>query len=110
MIWRKNGKIYFLDDPETEYHFLFENIFPELKSPTFSPVDGGLINENSTTITISYNVPVAIAYATFGSSKIKSNLITNDNKIFTYTPRPYLDDGVYTFEIDAQALKGGSHV
>ncbi|MEA3458074.1 MAG: PKD domain-containing protein, partial [Candidatus Thermoplasmatota archaeon] len=110
MIWRKNGKIYVLDDPDTEYHFFFEDIFPELESPIFSPVDGGLINENSTTITISYNVPVKITCAAFESSQIGSNLITTDNKIFTYTPLPYLDDGVYTLEIDAQALHGNDYV
>jgi len=110
MIWRKNGKIYVLDDPDTEYHFFFENIFPELEKPIFSPVDGGLINENSTTITISYNTPVTIVYAAFGSSQIESNLVTTDNKVFTYTPLPYLDDGVYTLEIDAQALHGNDYV
>ena len=110
MIWRKSDKIYILDDPDTEYHFVFKNIFPELKSPTFSPVDGCIINENSTTITISYNAPVKLTYAAFGSSQIESNLITTDNKIFTYTPLPYLDDGVYTLEIDAQALHGNDYV
>ncbi len=110
MIWRKNGKIYVLDDPDTKYRFFFENIFPELENPIFSPVDGGLINENSTTITISYNTQVTIVYAAFGSSQIESNLVTTDNKVFTYTPLPYLDDGVYTLEIDAQALHGNDYV
>jgi len=110
MIWRKNGKIYVLDDPDTKYHFFFENIFPELENPSFAPVDGGLINEDSTTITISYNTPVTIVYAAFGSSQIESNLVTTDNKVFTYTPLPYLDDGVYTLEIDAQALHGSDYV
>ena len=108
MIWRKNNKIYVLDDPTTKYQFIFENIYPEVKSPTFSPVDGGVIDENSTTITVSYNVPVSITSASFGSLQVKSNLVTTDNKVFTYSPLPYLKNGTYAFEIAADALEGSS--
>ena len=110
MIWRKNGMIYFFDDPEIEYQFTFENIYPELELPTFYPVDGGIINNETTTITITFNIPVEVTYAAFGSSLIKSDLITTDNRIFIYQPIPYLKNGTYTFEIDAQALTGNSDI
>ncbi len=108
MIWRKNNKIYVLDDPTTKYQFIFENIYPEVKPPAFSPVDGGVIDENSTIITVSYNVPVSITFASFGSLQVKSNLVTTDNKVFTYSPLPYLKNGTYAFEIAADALEGNS--
>jgi len=41
---------------ETTYLFTFENIYPELVA-TFSPAEGGIINEDTPTIIISYNVP-----------------------------------------------------
>ena len=65
--WRENGKIYVFDDPETENHFTFENIFPTL-TETFSPPDGGVINGDNPTIIITYNVPVTIISATFNST------------------------------------------
>jgi parallel beta-helix repeat protein len=109
-IWRKNDKIYVFDDPETKYQFIFENIYPAVESPTFSPSDGGIINEDSPTITISFNVPVIITSAVFGSFQVTSEFITTDNKIFTYSPLPYLEDGTYTFEIDAQAVQGNTFI
>jgi len=105
-IWRKNNKIYIFDDPETTYYLIFDDIYPSLKTPTITPGDGNIINEDSPTITITYNVPVLITYAAFGSYDIKEKLITADNQIFYYTPPSYLEDGTYTFEIDAQAIKG----
>ena len=108
MIWRKNNKIYFLDDPVTLYTIVFSNIYPDVKSPTFFPNDGGLINENQTTISIIYNVPVSIVSAKFGNLNVKSKFKKIDNIEFTYTPPGYLDDGIYDFEITAKALQGDS--
>jgi len=105
-IWRKNDKIYVLDDPSTEYTITFQNIYPTVESPTFIPGEGALINENSKTITVIYTVPVTITYATFDTIRVESKLTTTDNKVFTYTPPGYLEDGVYTLEISAKALQG----
>ncbi len=55
--WRENEKIYVFDDPEVSYQFSFYNIFPK-PTATFSPTDGGLINNDHPTIKITYNVPV----------------------------------------------------
>jgi len=83
LIWRKNNKIYVLDDPETTYQFIFDDIYPSLQSPSFSPGDGGVINEDSTTITITYNVPVTITYAAFASSRIEGSLVTADDIVLS---------------------------
>ena len=51
LTWRENGTIYVLDDPGTEYLFRFDHIYPQLQG-SFSPPDGGVINTDSPTITI----------------------------------------------------------
>ncbi len=109
-IWRKNNKIYVFDDPETEYNFVFQNIYPSVEAPTFSPVDGGIINEYTPTITITYNVPVRINSAIFGPFEVATNLDTSDSLVFTYTPLSHLENGTYVFEVEAQALRGNSSV
>jgi len=109
LIWRKNNKIYVLDDPETEYQFIFDDIYPSLQHPSFHPGDGGIIDEDSTTITITYNVPVTIIYASFDSFLIEESLITTDNIVFHYTPLSYLENGTYVLEIDAQPMHGSGY-
>ena len=109
LIWRKNDKIYVLDDPETEYQFIFDDIYPSLQPPTFHPGDGGIIDEDSTTITITYNVPVTITYASFDSFLIGESFITTDNIVFQYTPLSYLENGTYVLEIDAQPMHGSGY-
>ncbi len=108
MIWRKNNKIYFLDDPDTIYTIIFSDIYPDVESPTIVPNDGGIINENQTTITITYNIPVTIISATFNTLNVKSALKTTNKISFTYTPPGYLEDGIYNFKIIAKALQGNS--
>jgi parallel beta-helix repeat protein len=108
MIWRKNDKIYILDDPDTEYTIVFSNIYPDVDTPLIFPNDGGLINENQTTITLTYNVPVSIVTAKFGTRNAKSKMKTTDNKVFTYKPPGYLEDGLYDFEISVTAKQGES--
>lgn len=110
-IWRKNDKVYLLDDPETIYQFTYENIIPPqvLGAATFVPLTGGLIDENNPTITFSYNVSVNVLYADFyiqnntregvGTEDSTLSLNTTDNKNFTCTPPPYLKDGTYVFDI-----------
>ncbi|RLF29717.1 MAG: hypothetical protein DRN05_01050 [Thermoplasmata archaeon] len=100
-IWRKNGKIYLLDDAETQYQIIYQNIqTTTLQQPTFDPIDGGSINKDKTTITITYNTSVTILDAAFGNKMIDLNSITTaDNKTFTYTPPSNLKKGVYEFYI-----------
>jgi hypothetical protein len=94
-----------LDDPSTRYHIVFENIFPSIEAE-FHPGDSGVIDEFHRTITISYNVPVSITYASFNGVKVTDKINTKDNKTFTYTPVGYWKNGTYTFSIDAKALYG----
>ncbi len=108
LIWRKNGQIYVLDDAETQYVAVFTDIFPAVEPPIFQPSDGGIIGEDQPTITIMYNVPVTITYATFGTMDVTDDFVTSDNEIFTYTPPSYLSNGTYPLVIDAQAQKGTS--
>ena len=108
MIWRKNNKIYFLDDPDTIYTIIFSDIYPDVESPTIVPNDGGIINENQTTITITYNIPVTIISAMFDTLNVKSSLKTTNNIVFTFTPPGFLEDGIYNFKIIAKALQGDS--
>jgi parallel beta-helix repeat protein len=107
--WRENQKIYVFDDPETDYQFIFDKIFPPL-TVIFSPPDGGLINEDNPTIKITYNVPVTIISATFNSTNIESDLVRLDDKSFTYTPVGYLENGTNLIEINAQALQGNGYL
>jgi hypothetical protein len=107
-IWRKNNRIYILDDPEINYTIVFDNIYEDVNPPTFIPGDSGIIDEISKTINITYNVPVIITYATFNNVNIESELITSDNMVFSYTPPGYWEEGMYSLEIDAQAINGNS--
>jgi PKD repeat protein len=109
LIWRENENIYIFDDPEREYLFSFDHIFPELQG-SFSPPDGGVINVDNPTITITFNVPVIIIIASFDTLSIETALISNDNMTFTYTPPGYLENGTYHLEIDAQALEGDKYL
>jgi len=109
-IWRKNNNIYVFDDPETKYQFVFQNIYPSVGTPTFYPADGGIIDVDNPTITVSYNVPVQITSAVFGPYQVAKNLDTSDNFVFTYTPLSYLENGTYLFEIEAHALQGNSYI
>jgi parallel beta-helix repeat protein len=106
-IWRKDGHIYVLDDPATTYSFVFEDIFPPVEA-SFSPGDSGLINEDSQTVTISYNVPVTIRYAVFETTRVESELVKIDDQTYNYTPPGYWPNGTYTFHIEAEAVYGSS--
>ncbi len=107
--WRENDKIYVFDDPEVTYQFSFYNIFPK-PTATFSPSDGGLINNDHPTIKITFNVPVTIVSATFASLNVESQLIRLDETSYLYTPPGYLENGSYPFEINAQALQGKGYL
>jgi len=107
--WRENQKIYVFDDPETEYQFTFDSIFPPL-TVEFSPPDGGVINGDNPTLLITYNVPVTIVSAAFNSSDIKPNLLQLDGNSYSYTPSGFLENGTYNLEISAQALRGNGYL
>jgi len=110
-IFNKNGKSYVLDDPDIEYIFTYKYNLPTLKSAIFDPVEGNIINGENRTITISYNIPVNATYAVFyrtndlgnlivWEKEIIQDLITNDYKIYSYTPPSDLTNGIYYLEID----------
>ncbi len=105
LIWRENGRINILDDPSTEYNLTFTDIYPPLQV-TFSPNDGGLINEYTPTISLSFNQPVVIIAATFGDESVKDDLVKIDEQHYYYTPPAYLSNGTYPLTVDAQALHG----
>ena len=109
MIIRQNNKIYILDDAETTYTISFKDIYPDVEEPSFYPNNGGIINEDQKTITITYNIPVKIIYASFNDLDIKTQIFNiKDNLVFSYTPPGYLDNGTYDFSITAKALEGNS--
>jgi parallel beta-helix repeat protein len=103
--WRENDKIFVFDDAEVTYQFSFYNIFPKI-SATFMPVDGGIIDVDHPSIKITYNVPITVLSATFGSINAGSEFIQLDETSYLYTPPGYLDNGTYTLDIDVQALQG----
>jgi len=108
-VWRKNQKIYVVDDPDTNYQFIFYDIYPPLEV-SFSPPDGGFINGDSPTIIITYNRPVIIIDATFDLAAIESDLVQLSEKSFLYTPVGYLENGTYSLEINAQTVLGSGYL
>lgn len=107
--WRKNQKVYVFDDPDTTYEFLFFDIFPPL-TVVFSPADGGVINGDYPTVRITYNEPVTIISAAFNQNNVDTELIRLDDKNYLYTPPGYLENGTYSFDIQAQALQGKGYL
>ncbi len=103
MIWRENGKIYVLDDPDTEYQFAY---YYTILTPTFDPTDGAIFNFSNPTITITYNETVIVIRATLNDELI--NLSTTDNKIFIYTLETNLTNGSYTLSINVQDTENNS--
>ena len=71
-IWRKDGKVYILDDPATSYDLIYGyTILP----PTFSPLSGTTVTTTKPTITITYPQQVYIrscGYWTRQTSRINS--------------------------------------
>jgi hypothetical protein len=110
-IFRKDEKVYVLDDPDIEYQFIYQGIYkpPSLELLSIMPVDGGVIGENNPTITISYSVPVEVQDASFADEMINlDDIVTKDNKVFTYTPPANLEDGTYVFYILVRDENGNS--
>ena len=94
MIWRENGKIYVLDDPDTTYNFTYNyTILP----PTFDPENGATFNTGKPTITITYNETMTVIEATLNGETI--GLTTTNNQIFTYTPTSNLANDDYILRV-----------
>ena len=97
MIWRENGKIYVLDDPDTTYSFTYQYT---ILAPTFNPTSGTTFDTGKPTITITYTETVTVTEVTLNGESI--DLTTTDNKTFAYVPGTNLTNGVYTLNITAQ--------
>jgi len=106
MIWRGNVTVFVLDDPSTEYYFIYGYAPPPLEHPSFAIEDGGIINESSPTITVVYNTTVTIVHAEFYNYDTKEtyiiNLSTSDSKTFTYAPPATFKSGQYEFYVWAK--------
>ncbi|MEM0493548.1 MAG: NosD domain-containing protein [Candidatus Thermoplasmatota archaeon] len=100
-IFRKEERIFILDDPALNYTIRYSDILtPPVLSITLSPAEGGLIDKDNPSITITCNLPVRIKEASFGSLPISPDeFITTDHKVFVYTPPSDLEDKTYTFYI-----------
>ena len=117
--WRKNNKIYIVDDPDTTYHIFYPYTPPPitLNDAVFSPSDGSTLNQDNPTITITYNIPVTVKYAEYYQIDpdtglpmnaeeildIKPFLETSDDKSFTYTPDADMPSGRYYLDIYVEA-------
>ena len=101
MIWRENNKIFVLDDPSTQYQFIYSGIVL-LKNGIYNPATGGVIDQYNQTITITYDTPVTVMEAEFynfdtnNGIDIASSLVSTDGrKTVRYTPASYLANGRY---------------
>jgi hypothetical protein len=115
-IWKKDGKVYVLDDPEVEYQFIYQGISkpPKLEHAIFIPDKGSEINKDNPSITITYNVSVTVKYAefydieTFDVIDITDDLVSTDSKKFIYTPPSNLETGKYELDISVEDQDGES--
>ena len=115
-IWRRDNRVYVLDDPETQYTFKYEGIIipEELEWIKFAPEEKSTIGENSPTITIEYNIAVTIEYADFFNRDIQGSpaieitkkLQTKDYKTYYYTPDNNLASGEYEIYLEAKDEAG----
>jgi hypothetical protein len=98
-IWREGGKIYVLDDPATEYLFVYSYT---ILAPIFTPTSGNIFNTSTPEITITYSEEVEITSATLETLDVLSLITTTDNLNFTYAPEQDLENGAYTLQITAE--------
>ena len=104
-MWRKDGKIYVLDDPDTIYDFIYGYT---IIAPTFNPTTETTFDTSKPTITITYQEQVTITTALFGTNDITDQITNTDSMIFTFTAGSDLDDGTYTLSITAVDGKGNT--
>lgn len=100
MIWRENGKIYVLDDAETEYQFIYGiPIF----APSFNPLSGTIFSVARPMITIVYHEIVEIIEATFTTlGDISDQLIPVGDQSYIFTPPSDLPSGAYSLSLTAE--------
>ena len=92
MLWRENGKIYVLDDPDTEYLLIYSYI---LLAPTFDPLSGTTSDASKPIITITYQEAVTIESLsfTFNQEDVQyDSTKTSDDMTYTFTPLFNLTD------------------
>jgi PKD repeat protein len=98
-IWRKNGRIYILDDPAILYDLIYEyTILP----PTFNPRSGTTLTISKPTITITYPQQVSITTAFLDTKNIMYQITSTDQKTFLFTPTTDLTDGTHTLSLTVQ--------
>jgi hypothetical protein len=104
MVWRKDGRIYILDDPATTYDLIYRyTILP----PTFSPLSGTTLTILKPTIIITYPEQVYFITAVLdGTTNILSQFTTIDNTVFTYSPNTDLTEGIHTLSLIVQYNQG----
>jgi len=102
-IWRKNGKIYILDDPALTYELIYGyTILP----PIFHPVNSMTLSTARPTFTITYPHPVYMITAVLDATNILHLFTTTDNQVFTYTPNTDLNEGTHTISLTVQDDQG----
>jgi len=105
MIWRENGKIFVLDDPDVQYVFVYGyDILPA----SFEPPNGTTFNITMPTIIIAYQEQVQIISAIFGPLNITKQITSSGNEIFTYTLTTRLPSGTYTLSVTVQDADNNS--
>jgi len=105
MIWRENGKIFVLDDPDVQYMFVYGyDILPA----SFEPPNGTAFNITMPTIIIAYQEQVQIISAIFGPLNITKQITSSGNEIFTYTLTTRLPSGTYTLSVTVEDADNNS--
>jgi PKD repeat protein len=110
-VWRENGVIYVLDDPATQYLFVYAyTVLPPVFNPpngtifdaSFTPPQGTMFNTSRPKITITYFEPVSILTVTLNNQDIAGQITTTDRKTFTFTPTSDLAEGTYTLSLTVE--------
>jgi len=115
MIWREDGNIYVLDDPDTQYVFVYyyDILPPQFDPPSgttfdasFTPPDGTEFSVKRPSIEITYQEDVTLITATLNSAVVIDDVTTTDQRTFNFTPTSDLADGTYTFSITVEDADG----
>jgi len=117
--WRKNNRVYVLDDPDVEYQLIYSDITPTpaLDHAVFIPSSEGTIDKDSPDVIISYNIEAKIVYVDFynttsldGISTSDGTLVlsTDDNKTFRFTVPYNLKSGDYRLDVLAKDDSGNT--
>ena len=113
MIWREDGKVYILDDPATQYNFIYVYtiLVPDFDPPSGTTFDADYeLNVKRPTITITYYEEVTLTAATLNGVSIVGDITTTDQKVYTYTPSSDLAAGSYTLSVTAEDAEGNEDV